>query len=223
MRRKPSMFQALMIFAAKAALIVTTTLSPEIGAALSFSLGFRISDPVQPFGPLLSWHQHSQCSTLRVQLRCSPRVPPERPSAPPRGLYRRRLKTIRNGWLRVGDHELFVTRQTFMWRRSATASKGRHLSGCRRCFWHLSCAKWPLRAVVRVNSAPHLGQYDLAAVPDFSRWCRRRLLKVENWRPLQPCSQHCGLGRWFSTRIDCSLPSGFARTSLTLLPTNGGG
>lgn len=34
---------------------------------------------------------------------------------------------------------------------------------------HLSCAMCPLRAVVRVNSAPHRGQYDLAAVPDFSR------------------------------------------------------
>jgi hypothetical protein len=42
-------------------------------------------------------------------------------------------------------------------------------SESRRVFVHLSCARWPLRAVVRVNSAPHLGQYDLDAVPDFSR------------------------------------------------------
>jgi hypothetical protein len=35
----------------------------------------------------------------------------------------------------------------------------------------------------------------LAAAPDFSRWWRRRLLKVENWRPLQPWSQHWGLAR----------------------------
>lgn len=65
---------------------------------------------------------------------------------------------------------------------------------------HFSCAMCPLRAVVRVNSAPQRGQYDLAAVPDFSRWCRSRLLNVENWRPLHPCSQHCGFGRELSTR-----------------------
>ena len=45
---------------------------------------------------------------------------------------------------------------------------------------HLSCAKWPFRAVVRVKTAPHLGHSDFAAVPDFSRWCLRRLLNVEN-------------------------------------------
>lgn len=102
-----------------------------------------------------------------------------------------------------------------------------HLSSddlCVCCFVvHLSCATWPFRAVVLVNSAPHLGQYDLEAVPDFSLWCRKRLLKVENWRPLQPCSQHCGFGLWWSTRIAESLPMGFANTGLTLLPTNGGG
>ena len=32
-------------------------------------------------------------------------------------------------------------------------------------------------------------------LPLFSRWCLRRLLNVENCRPLQPWSQHCGLGR----------------------------
>jgi hypothetical protein len=65
---------------------------------------------------------------------------------------------------------------------------------------HLSCAIWPFRAVVRVNSAPHRGQVLFDAVPDFSRWCRKRLLNVENCRPLQPCSQHCGFGREFNTR-----------------------
>lgn len=55
-------------------------------------------------------------------------------------------------------------------------------------------------AVVRVNSAWHLGQKDFAAVPDFSRWWRSRLLKVENWRPLQPWSKHWGLGRELRTR-----------------------
>ena len=34
---------------------------------------------------------------------------------------------------------------------------------------HLSCCMWPFMAVVRVNSAWHLGQKLLAAVPDFSR------------------------------------------------------
>jgi len=34
---------------------------------------------------------------------------------------------------------------------------------------HFSCAMCPFRAVVLVNSAPHLGQYDLVALPDFSR------------------------------------------------------
>lgn len=65
---------------------------------------------------------------------------------------------------------------------------------------HLSCSMCPLRAVVLVNSAPQLGHVDFAAWPDFSRWCRRRLLNVENWRPLQPCSQHWGLGRLWTTR-----------------------
>jgi len=68
----------------------------------------------------------------------------------------------------------------------------------RRCL-HFSWAMWPFLAVVRVNSAPQLGQTDFVAAPDFSRWCRKRLLKVENWRPLQPCSQHCGLGRLCTT------------------------
>jgi hypothetical protein len=34
---------------------------------------------------------------------------------------------------------------------------------------HLSCAMCPFLAVVRVNSAPHLGQKLFEAVPDFSR------------------------------------------------------
>ena len=55
---------------------------------------------------------------------------------------------------------------------------------------HLSWAKWPSRAVFLVNSAPQRWQTDFCDVPDFSRWCLRRLLNVENWRPLQPCSQH---------------------------------
>lgn len=65
---------------------------------------------------------------------------------------------------------------------------------------HFWCSKWPFRAVVRVNSAPQSGHDALVAWPDFSRWCRSRLLKVENWRPLQPWSQHIGLGRLCTTR-----------------------
>ena len=67
-----------------------------------------------------------------------------------------------------------------------------------RCL-HLSCRRWPLRAVVLVNSAPQLGQDAFEAWPDFSRWCRSRLLKVENCRPLHPCSQQRGLGRLWTT------------------------
>lgn len=51
---------------------------------------------------------------------------------------------------------------------------------------HLSWAMCPFLAVVRVNSAPHRGQLLLAAFPDFSRWCRNRLLNVENCLPLHP-------------------------------------
>lgn len=69
---------------------------------------------------------------------------------------------------------------------------------CRGCpsavssllFLHFPCMRCPLRAVVRVNSAPQFGHVALDAWPDFSRWCRSRLLKVENCLPLQPCSQH---------------------------------
>lgn len=93
----------------------------------------------------------------------------------------------------------------------------------RRCFVHLSCARCPFLAVVLVNSAPHLGQYDFADVPDFSLWCRSKLLNVENWRPLHPCSQHWGLGRWLSTRIDESPMGCFAITSFTAPPLPYGG
>lgn len=94
----------------------------------------------------------------------------------------------------------------------------------RRVLVHLSCARWPLRAVVRVNSAPHLGQLDLDAVPDFSRWCLSKLLKVENGRPLQPCSQHCGFGLWFRTLIAASPPAmGLGTMSLAPLPIIGAG
>ena len=65
---------------------------------------------------------------------------------------------------------------------------------------HLSCRRCPLRAVVLVNSAPQLGQDDFVAWPDFSLWCLSRLLNVENCLPLHPCSQHCGLGRVWTTR-----------------------
>lgn len=51
---------------------------------------------------------------------------------------------------------------------------------------HLPCATWILRAVVRVKTAPQIGHSALATTPDLSRWCRSRLLKVENSRPLQP-------------------------------------
>lgn len=37
-------------------------------------------------------------------------------------------------------------------------SHGLDASDGLRCFVHLSCAKCPFRAVVLVNSAPHLGQ-----------------------------------------------------------------
>lgn len=53
---------------------------------------------------------------------------------------------------------------------------------------------------MRVNTAPHTGHSAFATTPDFSRWCRRRLLNVENSRPLQPWSQHCGRGRELRTR-----------------------
>lgn len=59
---------------------------------------------------------------------------------------------------------------------------------------------WVFRAVVRVNTAPQCGHSDLAAAPERSRWCRSKLLKVENSRPLQPWSQHCGFGRDSITR-----------------------
>lgn len=71
---------------------------------------------------------------------------------------------------------------------------------------HLSCAMCPFLAVVRVNSAPHRGHVLLEAVPDFSRWCRNRLLNVENCRPLHPCSQHWGFGRELITRGITGLP-----------------
>ena len=45
---------------------------------------------------------------------------------------------------------------------------------------HLSCAKCPSLAVFLVNSAPQRGHTDFDEVPDFSRWCLRRLLNVEN-------------------------------------------
>lgn len=65
------------------------------------------------------------------------------------------------------------------------------VEGCLGLFClHFWWSKCPFLAVVLVNSAPQSGQLALAACPDFSRWWRRRLLKVENWRPLQPCSQH---------------------------------
>lgn len=82
---------------------------------------------------------------------------------------------------------------------------------------HLSWAMCPFRAVVRVNSAPQRGHTDFAAVPDFSRWCRRRLLKVEKWRPLHPWSQHCGFGLEFSTRTPGS--SGVPGAASDELPT----
>lgn len=69
----------------------------------------------------------------------------------------------------------------------------------RRCL-HLSCRRCPLRAVVLVNSAPQFGHEALIACPDFSRWCRSKLLNVENCRPLQPCSQQRGFGRLCTTR-----------------------
>lgn len=53
---------------------------------------------------------------------------------------------------------------------------------------------------MRVKTAPQTGHSAFATTPDFSRWWRRRLLKVENSRPLQPCSQHWGLGRKLRTR-----------------------
>lgn len=73
------------------------------------------------------------------------------------------------------------------------------VEGCLFCL-HFWCSRWPFLAVVLVNSAPQSGQLALVAWPDFSRWWRRRLLKVENWRPLHPCSQHWGLGLLWTTR-----------------------
>lgn len=70
----------------------------------------------------------------------------------------------------------------------------------RCCCLHLSCCMCPLRAVVLVKTAPQWGHDALDAWPDFSRWWRRRLLDVENCRPLHPWSQHRGLGRLWTTR-----------------------
>lgn len=42
------------------------------------------------------------------------------------------------------------------------------VEGCLFCL-HFWCSKWPLRAVVLVNSAPQSGQLALVACPDFSR------------------------------------------------------
>ncbi len=82
---------------------------------------------------------------------------------------------------------------------------------------HFSCAMCPFRAVVLVNSAPQRGQYDFAAVPDFSRWWRRRLLNVENRRPLHPWSQHRGFGRLPTTRTCSSNPMASADAPTTLV------
>lgn len=107
MRRKPSMFQALMIYAAKAALVVTTTLSSEIGAALSFSLGFASAIRCSPL--VLFCRGTNTPSVPRSASSCAAarEYHLSGPALRPGGLYRRRLKTIRNGWLRVGDHKLF--------------------------------------------------------------------------------------------------------------------
>lgn len=78
-------------------------------------------------------------------------------------------------------------------------------------------------AVVRVNSAPHLGQYDFAAVPDFSRWCLNKLLNVENWRPLHPWSQHCGFGRELTTFTGAWPLVGAVGASVATLPDRYGG
>lgn len=51
---------------------------------------------------------------------------------------------------------------------------------------HFPWATWMFLAVVRVNTAPQMGHSALATTPDFSRWWRSRLLKVENSRPLHP-------------------------------------
>ena len=71
---------------------------------------------------------------------------------------------------------------------------------------HLPWATWIFRAVVRVNTAPQIGHSAFATTPDFSRWCLKRLLKVENSRPLQPWSQHCGRGLEVIKRTSLSGP-----------------
>jgi hypothetical protein len=56
---------------------------------------------------------------------------------------------------------------------------------------HFPCETWILRAVVRVKVAGQMGHSALETAPDFSRWCRLKLLKFENTLPLQEWSQHC--------------------------------
>ena len=79
---------------------------------------------------------------------------------------------------------------------------------------HFPCAICVFLAVDRVNTAPQWGHSDFAAAPDRSRWCLRRLLNVENSRPLQPWSQHCGFGRDSRTR---TWASGSEVTTLLLV------
>jgi hypothetical protein len=59
---------------------------------------------------------------------------------------------------------------------------------------HLPVERWPFLAPFLVNSASQYGQTAFVVIP-FSRWWRRRLLKVENWRPLYPWSKQRGFGR----------------------------
>lgn len=106
----------------------------------------------------------------------------------------------------------FILRQDLLWWRPESAQSmsglsedcGLHFS---RGVWlcHNSVASRKLRRgqskasfnprCVWFESTPRCRGiiYDLVAAPGFSRWCRSRLLKVKNCRPLQSCSQYWGL------------------------------
>jgi hypothetical protein len=82
------------------------------------------------------------------------------------------------------------------------------------CPLHFPWAICPFLAVVLVKTVPQYGHSDFVAVPDFSLWCRSKLLNVENCRPLHPWSQHCGFGLLPTTLTPSSTP--------VLLPIDGG-
>ena len=159
-------------------LLVARMAKPHRAAAASFSLSI--------------YTQAARQAALRLQHACTNQP------------FHSRTCPIKHRSLRKSMYTKDDNIVSFCRRPSSTCVK-QFLTGwlasyeSRRCL-HFSCAMCPLRAVVRVNSAPHFGQVGLEATPDFSRWWRSRLLNVENFRPLQPWSQHCGFGCECTTR-----------------------